>query len=169
MQENENNKIVLKDRLKNLYRRNKLKIYIFFIVLATVPILLTYFKISNDKKNYLIAEKYVQAGLYLASNKKDEARQIYEDIILSKNNIYSILSLNTILEKNLISDKQKIFGYFEIVEKLDLSEETNDIISLKKALYLIKSGDSKKGNDLLKKLLNKNSNLTSIVEELYIK
>jgi len=169
MEENEKNKIEFQDRLKNLYRKNKLKIYIFFIVLAIVPIILIYSKISNDKNNHLLAEKYVQAGLYLASNKKEEARQIYEDIIFSKNKIYSVLSLNTILEKKLISEKKKILGYFEILEKLDLSEETDDIISLKKALYLIKSGNPKEGNDLLKKLKDKNSNLTSIAEELYTK
>ena len=75
----------------------------------------------------------------------------------------SILSL----EKNLSSDKQKILSYFAILEKLNLSDETEDIISFKKALYLIKSGDLINGNELLKKLIDKNSNLKSIAEELY--
>ena len=168
MQENEKNKIELKDRLKNLYRRNKLKIYIFFIVLAIVPILLIYSKISNDKKNYLAAEKYVQAGIYLASNKKDEARQIYEDIIFSKNKIYSILSLNTILEKNLEKDRGKILEYFNILENIDYSKEKKDLIVLKKALFLSRISETQLSNKLLQNLVDNNSILKNIAKDLII-
>ena len=61
------------------------------------------------KKNEIISEKYIQAGLYLSSNEMKNAKKIYEEIIESKNKFYSILALNTILEKNLESnDKEKI-------------------------------------------------------------
>lgn len=161
------NKIEFKDKLKDLYNKNKLKIYTVCLIIVIGAIILIFFTISNNKKNHVAAEKYVQAGLYLASEKKNEARKLYEEIILSENKIYSVLSLNTILEKNLSSDKQQILSYFEILEKLNLSDETHDIISFKKALYLIKSGDLINGNELLKKLIEKNSNLKSIAEELY--
>ena len=39
----------------------------------------------EKKNNKLISEKYVQAGLYLASNDKEKAKDYYNDIILSKN------------------------------------------------------------------------------------
>ena len=57
----------------------------------------------------------------LASGNKTESVNIYEKIILSKNKFYSLLALNTILEKNLISDTDKILNYFFLVEeKLNL-------------------------------------------------
>ena len=72
----------------------------------------------GDKKNQFISEKYIQAGLFLNLNKNNESKEILEEIILSKNKFYSVLSLNVILEKNLENDKQKILEYFEIVEDL---------------------------------------------------
>ena len=64
-------------------------------------------QINVKKKNSLIAEKYIQAGIYLANKKNADATLIFEEIIESKNKFYSILSLNTILEKKLLTDKKK--------------------------------------------------------------
>ena len=44
-----------------------------------------------------------------------------------------------------------------------------DLITFKKALYLIKTSDEKNGNDLLKKLIDKNSKLKSISQAIIIK
>ena len=71
-------------------------------------------------------------------NQTDKAKKIYEEIILSKNKFYSILALNTIIEKNLIKDKEKILEFFEIVEKSNFKKDQKDLIALKKALYMIK-------------------------------
>ena len=49
----------------------------------------------------------------MSKNQNKEAKKYYENIILSKNKFYSLLALNTILEKNLIEDKKKNFNYFE--------------------------------------------------------
>ena len=124
-------------------------------------------KIEKDKKeNSLISEKYVQAGLYLTSKKIDEARLLYEEIILSKNEFYSILSLNTIIEKNLISDTNKILNYFNVLDEIISSKNDNDLITLKKALYLIKIKDSQKGKLMLQSLVDKNSKLKPIAQEI---
>ena len=40
--------------------------------------------------------------------KNEKSKIIYEEIILSKNQFYSILALNNILEKKLETDKNKI-------------------------------------------------------------
>ena len=64
---------------------------------------------------------------------------------MSKNQFYSLLSLNTILEKDLEQDFEKIMNYFEIVENLGHSKEKKDLILLKKALYLIDNSKKKEG------------------------
>ena len=119
----------------------------------------------NEKKNKLISEKYIQAGLYLSSEKKENAILLFEEIILSKNNFYSILALNTIVEKNLITDKIKIFEYFKILEDAISSKDENDLIVFKKALYLMKNSETEKGKNIMKDLIDKNSNLKPIIEE----
>ena len=62
----------------------------------------------DKKKNISLAEKYVQAEILLSSNKNEKAKKLYEEIILSKNKFYSILALNTVIEKDLIFDKKKL-------------------------------------------------------------
>ena len=166
MEENLENKLILKDRLVSFYTINKKKIYAFiFFIFILIGFL--FLKVEKDKKeNNLISEKYVQAGLYLNSNKNNEARILYEEIILSKNEFYSILSLNTIIEKNLISDSDKILEYFAILEKIISSKNNKDLIALKKALYFIKIKDTQKGKLLLQSLIEKNSTLKSIAQEI---
>ena len=70
--------------------------------------------------------------LYLASENKDKAKKIYEEIILSKNDFYSILALNKIVEKNLVIEENKVLEYFNILEKSISSKDEKDLIILKK-------------------------------------
>ena len=126
----------------------------------------TFIQQKNKKNNNLIGEKYIQAGLNLSLNKKDEAQKLFDEIILSKNKFYSILSLNTIIEKNLISDKDIIIKYFDILEKTISSQDQGDLIILKKALFLIKDSDIQNGNNLLKSLADKDTIIKPIVQDL---
>ena len=100
MQEETENKLELKDRLKNFYNNNKVKIYVILFILFTLTISVFLFQYKKQKKIYSIAEKYIQAGIYLSAKENENAKKLYEEIILSKNKFYSILALNTILEKN---------------------------------------------------------------------
>ena len=81
-----------------------------------------------EKKNNLISERYIEAGLYLSSNDEKKAKEIYEEIIYSKNNFYSILALNTLLEKKLELNQEKVLDYFLIIEDLNISNEQRDLI-----------------------------------------
>ena len=166
MEQNVNNKIDLKDRLISFYNNNKLKIYIIIVTLIIILFSTVLLKINKEKKNSIVAEKYIEAGLYLASDKKNQSKDLYEEIILSKNEFYSILALNTILEKNLISDKEIILDYFNILEKITNSKEQTDLIKLRKALYLIKINNTQEGKEILKKLIQEESTLKQLVEEL---
>jgi|TARA_B110000211_G_scaffold76635_1_gene89862 hypothetical protein len=166
MEQNVNNKIELKDRLISFYNNNKLKIYVFFLTLIIILFSTVLFKVNKDKKNILIAEKYIEAGLYLASDKKNQSKNLYEEIILSKNSFYSILALNIILEKNLISDKKIILNYFKILEKIKNSKEQTDLIKFRKALYLIKINNTQEGKEILKNLIEEESALKQLVEEI---
>ena len=166
MDQSEENKTEIKDRIINFLNDNKVKIYIFIFILATVLGSFIFIKTNNEKKNVLVAEKYVKAGINLASNKNDIAKSLYEEIILSKNKFYAILALNTIIDKDLVIDQKKILEYFVVLERSVSTKESIDLIKLKKALYLIKILDIETGNELLKSLIDDNSNLKSIAKEL---
>ena len=166
MELNIEKKIEIKDKLNSFYLANKLKIYIIIFIVIFSTISANFFLINIKKKNELIAEKFIQAGLLLSSKNKEKSKEFYEEIILSKNNFYSILSLNTILEKNLISDKNKILEYFLIVEKLTKSNEQLDLIFFKKALFLINKQEIKEGKAILEKLINQDSKYKFLAEEV---
>jgi len=155
-----------KSRLIFFYEKNKIKFYSFIILLLILIFSIFLFILNNEKKNNLIAEKYIQAGIYLNKKQIDQSIILYEEIILSKNKIYSILAINNILENNLISDQNKVLKLLRAVESLDHSSEYKDLLILKKALYLIKIKNLNEGNALLKNLINKDSKIKYLAEEI---
>ncbi len=169
MEQNLESKLNFKQKLISLHNHHKLKLYTVIIIVILAMSSSVFFKFHNEKKNSLIAEKYIKAGLYVASNENDNAKQLFDEIILSKNEFYSVLALNTLVEKKIITNKNEILRYFEIIEKFNMTQENTDLIILKKALYLIKSSELKSGNKLLQSLVEKNSTLKKIAEELIVK
>ena len=166
MEENINKKLVLKDKFFSFLEKNKLKLIILFFLVLISMSLIFFLKIKENKKNILIYEKYIQAGIYLTKEKKKESKQILEEIILSDNNFYKILALNTILEKDLEDNNEKILNYFRIVEKSVKEKEKKDLIKFKKALYLLKNSNIEAGEKLLKTLINSESKLKFLAKEI---
>ena len=166
MDQSVENKTEIKIRLLNFYNSNKVKIYFILFVMILILISFSFIKYKNEKNNILVGEKYVEAGLNLSLNQTDKAKKIYEEIIYSENNFYSILALNAIIEKKLIKDKEKILEFFKIVEKSISLKSQKDLIALKKALYMIKAADIQNGNDLLKELIKNDSSLKPIAQEI---
>ena len=97
MEQNIESKLEFKSILTNFYSFNKKKIFSFIFILIIIVISIFFIEHNKNKKNILIAEKYIQAGVYLSLQKKDNAKILYEEIILSKNEFYSTLSLNIIV------------------------------------------------------------------------
>ena len=166
MEQSLDKKPELKDAIQSFFNNNKKKLFLFISIVIAITIGLFLWKDNNHKKNILISEKYTKAQLLLSKDEKEAATKHYEEIIFSKNKFYSILSLNIIIEKNLIKNKQKIKNYFEIIEKLNLTETDKELIKLKKGLYFIKILDIETGNKILKELIEKDSNLKKIAEEI---
>ena len=165
MEENQDNKIDFKRKLIDFYNLNKSKIFIFAIFLLTILFSIIFINYNNERKNILIAEKYMKAGIFLSSNQKDNAKALYEEIILSKNKFYSILALNTIIEKEIIENDEIVLNYFKILEDINYSEEKLDLIIFKKALYLLKSSKNQEGKKLLNNLIEKDSKLKFLAKE----
>ena len=77
-----------------------------------------------------------------------------------------MLSLNNILENQLVDDKNKIIKYFENVEDLNLTKDQKDLIIFKKALFLIKNTENEEGKKLLSLLAENESKLKKIANEI---
>ena len=123
-------------------------------------------KIFQERENISISEKFIKANVYLSSGNKDKSKELYEEIIKSKNKFYSILALNTILEKALENNEDVIINYFDILQDLSIPPEQKDLLIFKKALYLIQISKTEEGKSLLRKLSNSGSYLKSISDQI---
>jgi|TARA_B100001093_G_scaffold507143_1_gene567224 hypothetical protein len=166
MDQNLERKQELKNKIINFYNLNKVKVFFFILIFLIGVISTIFFKINSERKNILISDKYIQAGLYLSSNNDKKAKILFEEIIQSNNKFYSILAFNTVLEKNLISDKKQILKYFSVLEKSVNTLDNKDLIVFKKALYSKKFFDNKTGEDLFRDLINKDSILKPLAQEV---
>ena len=169
MEENIEKKQELKSRFKYFFDKNKFKFFILISLIVIAIFALSLFQINVKKKNSLIAEKYIQAGIYLTNKKNADATLIFEEIIESKNKFYSILSLNTILEKKLLTDKKKILLLFKKIEKIKTTQEQKDLIKFKKALFLINNSEFEEGKKLLQEIVDSQSGLKFLAEEIISK
>ncbi len=166
MDQEKDKEIKLRDKLVLFFKSNK-KIIIFFIIIFILSVFsLVFFDVYKNKKNDLVAEKYIYAGNLLNLNEEEKAKELYIDILFSKNKFYSIIALNTILEKKLETNNKKILEYFDVLESMNISKEQRDILLFKKSLYLIKNSNLKEGKNILKKLIDSNSKLKSLAEEV---
>ena len=168
MDQNLNKKIDFKEKLILIFKENKFKIYSSFSIIIILVAAFFLFKIKQDDQHKLISEKYIHAGIQLSINRNENAKKIFEEIIFAENIFYSALALNSIVDKNLIKDKEKILEYFNLVEKITKSEEKKDLLIFKKALFLIQNENLNKGNKLLKELIARNSKLKSLAEEFIV-
>ena len=88
MDQNLENNTNFKDKLISFLSRNKSKIVFLIFTLLSIIIFFSFLNINNKKKNNLISEQFIQAGIYLSSGRKTESTKIYDNIILSKNSFY---------------------------------------------------------------------------------
>ena len=154
------------EKLKLFFKEQKFKIILISCTCVLISIIFLVMKIFQERENILISEKFIKANIFLSSQNEDKSKELYEEIIKSKNKFYSILALNTIIEKELENDENIIINYFDILQDLSISRDQRDLLIFKKALYLIQISKTKEGKDLLKKLSNSNSYLKNIADQI---
>ena len=154
------------NKLKLFFIKQKKKIILIFFAFFVISIIFLWMKIIQEKENISISEKFIKANIYLSSENKDKSKELYEEIIKSKNKFYSILALNTILEKELENNEDVIINYFDILQDLSIPPEQKDLLIFKKALYLIQISKTEEGKGLLRKLSNSDSYLKNISDQI---
>ena len=157
------------NRIKLFLKNNKKKIIFLVITFFILIILATFKNIRNINNNKLFSEKYIKANINYSSGDKLSASKMFDQIITSKNKFYSILALNSVLEKNLVTDKNKILYYFETLETIKHTKNTRELIKFKKALYLLKIGEKEPAKNLLNDLIEENSILKETASEILSK
>ena len=92
------------------------KVFIYIIISFAI-ISLSYFWFLNksNNKKIQVSDDYIKAKILLDNGKNKEAEKILSNLIMNNDSIYSSLSLFLIIEKEVISDKEVILNYFDLI------------------------------------------------------
>ena len=153
---NENTK---KEKLKNFFIKNSK--YLIISISAIIVLILAYFVYVEIKSRNQIklAEKY--NNIVNNFNNLQSVEQSTEElinIIEKKNSTYSPLALYFILDNDLVSEKNKINEYFDIVINISsLEKEIKNLNIYKKAIYNSNFVNETELVEILRPVTNSNS------------
>ena len=121
-------------------------------------------KISDPIPNYFINHRKIY---WMNAPLIDASSTDIRNKIKNKKSIRNLVPKNvcySILEKKLENDKQKILMYFDNAKKSVKLKDQKDIITFKKALYLLQENETDKAKSLLKNLIK---NLLKVMQSKF--
>ena len=140
-----------------LIKENAKKLILLVIILLLVFLGTFFLKNYQKKLDNKISENYIKAGIFLATNKKEDSKKMFVSVVESQHNFYSGLALNSIIENKLETNNDEVLKLFEIVEQSIDSKEQKDLIKFKKALFFLKASKKDEGTKLLNEIIDSNS------------
>ena len=147
--------VTKKSKFRRLYDANKLLIFSTLFVLIIASISLSFYTVSREKKQILLADNYMVAIFYLQNNERDKGRKILKEIILANNKTYSTLSLFLILDENLVDDQREISNLFDhLLANNKFEQEVKNLIIFKKTLFLSNFANELEMVENAKQLIN---------------
>ena len=155
---------LFKEKIEKFYKKNKILIIVFFIILIVTPIFIQINSYLNKKNNENLLEQYLKAESLI---KKDDnqALEILENLTNSQNQTIQKLALNRTVDIYLNQgQKDKALLQLEKIRDFDnkLFDELNDI---KKVILKFDTIKESEILDLLK-IDNKNDSFILIKKKL---
>ena len=150
--------VTKKTKFRRLYDANKLLIFSTLFVLIITSISFSFYTVSREKKQILLADNYMVAIFYLQNNERDKGRKILKEIILANNRTYSTLSLFLILDEDLVDDQREISNLFDhLLANNKFEQEVKNLIIFKKTLFLSNFANELEMVENAKQLINTNT------------
>ncbi len=144
-----------KDLKSYILNNKKILITIIAIFLIILFSLFFYFDYKKDLK-VKISDQYNLAIINFEKNNPNQSIDEMISIINKKDTTYSPLALYFLLDNNLITNKNNINRYFDIlINEVKLDEEVKNLIIYKKGLYNSASANEEELLTIFKPLINK--------------
>ena len=138
------------EKVRNFFVKNKNKIILLIVAISIALIGAYSFDKYKTNKKIEISNKFNSTTLAYSENTKERTIKNLVEIINVQDPTYSPLSLYFIIDNKLISNKEEINNFFNIlIEKTSLDKEIKNLIIYKKALY---NADQANEGDLLNML-----------------
>ena len=153
---NENAK---KEKIKNFFVKNSK--YLIFSISAIIILILAYFvylEINSRNQSKLAEEyNYVVNNFNNLQNSEQSTERLIR-IVEKKNSTYSPLSLYFILDNELVTEKNEINKYFDMVINIgSLEKEIKNLNIYKKAIYNSNFVDEAELVEILRPITNSDS------------
>ena len=153
---NENAK---KEKFKNFFVKNSK--YLIFSISAIIILILAYFvylEINSRNQSKLAEEyNYIVNNFNNLQNSEQSTERLIR-IVEKKNSTYSPLSLYFILDKELVTEKNEINKYFDMVINIgSLEKEIKNLNIYKKAIYNSNFVDEAELVEILRPITNSDS------------
>ena len=150
--------VTKKSKFRRLYDANKLLIFSTLFVLIITSISFSFYTVSREKQQILLADNYMVAIFYLQNNERDKGRKILKEIILANNRTYSTLSLFLILDEDLVDDQREISNLFDhLLANNKFEQEVKNLIIFKETLFLSNFANELEMVENAKQLINTNT------------
>jgi predicted negative regulator of RcsB-dependent stress response len=148
--------------------KKKIKLFIFlgcFLLISLIT--LFFFQNQAEKNNIIIAEQYIYASTLEKQKKINESKAVLESIINKDHPFYSPMALYFIIDKNFEKDTSKVIYFFDkILKNSSIDEEKLNLITIKKAIYLINLDNEEQIVKTLNPIINSNSGWRNIAINL---
>ena len=147
-----------KEKLKTFFIKNKKNLILFVFFTTLLLIFFFIFKEINKKNKIEISDLYNSSIIEYSENNKEKVLNNLIYIINKEDPTYSPLSLYFIIDNDLVLNKEKIKGLFEIViNDTPLDEEIKNLVIYKKALFYADEIDENSLLDILNPLIKSDS------------
>ena len=146
------------EKIKNFFINNRKKVIIFIIIIIIT--LITFFGIKEfiDKKKIDISNYYNSTIIEYSDKTKIITKDRLIELINKKDPTYSPLSLYFIIDKKLISEREKINDLFDVlILETSLEKEIKNLIIFKKGLFNADEANENEMLTILSPLINSDS------------
>ena len=148
-----------KEKLKNFFLKNSK--YLIFSISAIIILILAYFvylEINSRNQSKLAEEyNYIVNNFNNLQNSEQSTERLIR-IVEKKNSTYSPLSLYFILDNELVTEKNEINKYFDMVINIgSLEKEIKNLNIYKKAIYNSNFVDEAELVEILRPVTNSDS------------
>ena len=125
-----------KEKIKNFFINNKNKIISLAIFLLLVLFSFFFYQDYKKANKEELANKYNTAVIEYESGEKSKIINLLKDIIEDKDKTYSPLSFYFLLDNELITSKEEINKYFDLlINEIGLDKENKNLMIFKKGLF----------------------------------
>ena len=125
-----------KEKIKNFIINNKKSIITVIIILLLFLFSFFFYKDYQKRNSESLADKYNIAIIQYESGDKSKILDIMKNIIEEKDKTYSPLAFYYLLDNDLITSKEEINKYFDIlINETKIDNENKNLITFKKGLF----------------------------------